>query len=229
VIAHRPVIVVTVMVAAVCLVAAVRQSADGPATASQIPPAQTAEFNARYGQNCAGCHGADGTGGAARGLTDSVFLRIADEATIRDVVARGVPRTAMPAFAKAGGGALTDDQIDVIVRGLRSQGASVGTDSLNPPPYAMSAFGDPVRGGDAFATFCTRCHGADGRGGSMASSIVDPAYLTLVSDQSLRTTIIAGRPDLGAPDWRGNVPGRSMSAQEVSDVVAWLAAKRPQG
>jgi len=50
-----------------------------------------------------------------------------------------------------------------------------------------------------------------------------------VSDQSLRTTVIAGRPDLGAPDWRGNVPGRSMSAQEVSDVVAWLTAKRPQG
>ena len=45
----------------------------------------------------------------------------------------------------------------------------------------------------------------------------------------VRTTVIAGRPDLGAPDWRGNVPGRPMSSDEVSDVVAWLAAKRPQG
>jgi hypothetical protein len=47
-----------------------------------------------------------------------------------------------------------------------------------------------------------------------------------VSDQSLRTTVIAGRPDLGAPDWRGNVTGRPMTPQEVSDVVAWLAARR---
>jgi len=49
-----------------------------------------------------------------------------------------------------------------------------------------------------------------------------------VSAQSLRTTMIAGRPDLGAPDWRGDVPGRPMSPDDVSDVVAWLAAKREQ-
>jgi mono/diheme cytochrome c family protein len=226
VITRRRVIFVTMTVAAVCVVAAVKQRADGPATAARVPPAQTAEFNGLYGLNCAGCHGANGTGGAARGLTDSVFLRIADEAVMRGVVARGVVQTAMPAFAKAGGGALTDEQIDVIVRGLRSQGGSVGTDDLTPPPYAMAASGDATRGGNTFATFCARCHGADGRGGSTASSIVDPAYLALVSDQSLRTTVIAGRPDLGAPDWRGNVPGRPMSAQEVSDVVAWLAARR---
>ena len=187
----------------------------------------TIGINVLYAVNCAGCHGADGTGGAARGLTDPVFLRIADEATIRDVVARGVPRTAMPAFAKTAGGALTDDQIGTIVGGLRSRrGNAARVDDTDPPPYAMSASGDPVRGGDAFATFCSKCHGDDGHGGPGASSIADPAYLSLVSDQSLRTTVIAGRPDLGAPDWRGNVPGRPMSAQDVSDVVAWLAAKR---
>jgi membrane fusion protein (multidrug efflux system) len=39
---------------------------------------------------------------------------------------------------------------------------------------------------------------------------------------------IAGRPELGAPDWRGNVPGKPMSDQEVTDVVAWLASRRVQ-
>ena len=38
--------------------------------------------------------------------------------------------------------------------------------------------------------------------------------------------MIVGRPDLGAPDWRNNVPGTPMSAQDVSDVVAWLASQR---
>jgi cytochrome c oxidase cbb3-type subunit III len=50
----------------------------------------------------------------------------------------------------------------------------------------------------------------------------------LVSDQQLRTIVIAGRPELGAPDWRGDVPGRPMSSQDVSDVVAWLSSKRPK-
>jgi cytochrome c oxidase cbb3-type subunit 3 len=60
----------------------------------------------------------------------------------------------------------------------------------------------------------------------MASSIVDGSYLALVSDQGLRTVVIVGRPELGAPDWRGNVPGKPMSSQDVSDVVAWLASQR---
>jgi hypothetical protein len=57
---------------------------------------------------------------------------------------------------------------------------------------------------------------------------VDGSYLGLVSNQGLRTTIIVGRPELGAPDWRGDVPGKAMSPGDVSDVVAWLAAQRPQ-
>ena len=88
--------------------------------------------------------------------------------------------------------------------------------------------GDPQRGADVYRTYCSSCHGADGRGGSKASSIVDGSYLALVSDQQLRTIVIAGRPELGAPDWRGDVAGRPMSAQEVSDVVAWLSSQRPK-
>ena len=63
---------------------------------------------------------------------------------------------------------------------------------------------------------------------SAPASIVDGSYLALVSDQNLRTTVIAGRPELGAPDWRGDVPGKPMSPEDVSDVVAWLAAQRTQ-
>jgi cytochrome c oxidase cbb3-type subunit 3/ubiquinol-cytochrome c reductase cytochrome c subunit len=33
---------------------------------------------------------------------------------------------------------------------------------------------------------------------------------------------------LGAPDWRGNVPGHPMTDQEITDVVAWLATRRAQ-
>jgi mono/diheme cytochrome c family protein len=78
-----------------------------------------------------------------------------------------------------------------------------------------------------FAVSCARCHGDRGQGAREASSIVDGAYLALVSDQGLRTIVITGRPELGAPDWRGNASGTAMSPQEISDVVAWLSAQRP--
>ena len=55
---------------------------------------------------------------------------------------------------------------------------------------------------------------------------MDGSYLHLVSDQGLRTTVIAGRPDIGQPDWRSAVPGRALSGDEVTDVVAWLASQR---
>jgi cytochrome c oxidase cbb3-type subunit 3 len=224
VIKYAALIAAVAIISLTYVMSAFRRTLDGPAEAGRHVPSS---FDALYTTNCAGCHGTDGQGGAARGLADPVFLRIADDATLRRVTATGVPGTAMPPFAQAAGGQLTDDRIDALVRGMRAKWAA-GSDvvDLNPPPYSSSTAGDPTRGSDAFATFCSRCHGADGRGGDGGSSIVDASYLSLVSDQNLRTTIIAGRPDLGAPDWRGDVLGRAMSPDEVSDVVAWLAAKR---
>ena len=68
----------------------------------------------------------------------------------------------------------------------------------------------------------------DGTGSPRGSGITNGSFLALVSDQRLRTTVIAGRRDLGAPDWRGDKPGTPMSEQEVTDVVAWLASHRVQ-
>jgi cytochrome c oxidase cbb3-type subunit 3 len=207
-----------------------RDSALGrPSANSQpVPPSKIMDFNFLYARNCAGCHGPDGKGGAAIGLGDPVYLAIADDATIRRVAADGVPGTTMPAFAQHSGGMLTDDQINVIIAGIRARWAK--PDALrgaDPPPYRALGPGDPKRGVSVYGIYCSSCHGADGRGGR-ASSIVDGSYLGLVSDQNLRTTVIVGRPEIGAPDWRGNVAGKPMSPEDVSDVVAWLAAQRPQ-
>lgn len=194
-----------------------------------LAPTEILEFRTLYAENCAGCHGADGRGGAAIAFANPVYLAIADEAAIRKVIANGVPRTAMPAFAESAGGFLTDAQIDVITEEIRSRWSEQGfLDAAAAPSYALKSAGDAQRGEVAYKTYCESCHGPGGGGGRKASAITDDSFLALVSDQGLRTIVIAGRPELGAPDWRGNVPGKPMSDQEVTDVVAWLASRRVQ-
>jgi mono/diheme cytochrome c family protein len=192
-----------------------------------IKPRDVRDFALIYSQICAGCHGVDGKGNGALALSNPVYLAIASDDTLRRVTALGVPGTLMPPFARSAGGMLNDEQINILVDGMRSRWA--GPDALKgetPPPYAASSPGDARRGAEVFATFCASCHGGDGKGTPKSGSIVDSSYLALVSDQHLRTTIIAGQPDRAHPDWRNCVPNRPMNAQEVTDVVAWLAARR---
>ncbi|HWF86415.1 MAG TPA: cytochrome c [Vicinamibacterales bacterium] len=193
-----------------------------------IAPDKILDFNVLYRSNCAGCHGSDGRGGAATPLADPIYLGIAGDDVIRRATADGIAGTPMPPFARRSGGMLTDEQIDAIVKGIRTRWANASAVAkIELPPYSDSQPGEARRGGEVFAAYCASCHGAGGRGAKAGSSIVDASYLALVSDQGLRTTVIAGRPDLGAPDWRGNVRGTPMTPQDISDVVAWLSAQRP--
>jgi cytochrome c oxidase cbb3-type subunit 3 len=201
-----------------------------PQTSSEpVAPNQISDFDTLYAQNCAGCHGAQGRGGASIALANPVYLAIIDETTMRKVVANGVRGTSMPAFAQRAGGMLTEQQIDVITSGIFSHWARKQVlDGVTPPSYAAKAAGNADHGQLVFGTYCASCHGSEGRGTPKGSAITNDSFLALVSDQELRTLVITGRPELGAPDWRGNVPGHSMTDQEITDVVAWLASRRAQ-
>jgi mono/diheme cytochrome c family protein len=194
--------------------------------AETLAPDQILDFDTLYSENCAGCHGKDGRGGAAIALGDPVYLAVVSEDTMRQVVTSGIKGTSMAAFGQSAGGMLTDKQIEVLVQQIHTRWGKPGIPGGNPPSYAASVPGDATRGEIAYNTFCESCHGPGGRGGPKGSSITDGSFLALLTDQELRTMVIVGRPDRGAPDWRNNVPGRAMTDQEISDVVAWLASKR---
>ena len=198
-----------------------------PKPSDQAPvPSQVMAFGALYGTNCAGCHGTDGRLGASRPLNDPVYLALVPRERVRRVIADGVSGTLQPGFGAAAGGTLTDAQIDALVGGIFDKwGKSAKIDVAGLPPYATAA-GDAARGQAVFATACAACHGPEGKGGPKGGAVADSSYLALVSDQYLRTTVIAGRSDLGMPDWRGYTPGQPLSEGQVSDVVAWLAAQR---
>jgi cytochrome c oxidase cbb3-type subunit 3/ubiquinol-cytochrome c reductase cytochrome c subunit len=198
------------------------------------------DFATLYGQNCSACHGANGARGAAISLSNPIYLATAGEAAIQNATANGVPGTLMPAFAIGKGGMLTDRQIAVLAHGMvEAWGRPSELKGQTPPAYASSSIGDPAAGHIAYANFCARCHGADGAGVAAKTmeghpteatgSITDPAYLALVSDQSLRSTIIAGKPEEHMPDWRSDATGpnpAAMTDREITDTVAWLASQR---
>jgi cytochrome c oxidase cbb3-type subunit III len=206
------------------------RQADRPPLASEVTA-----FTALYGQNCAGCHGADGRLGPARPLNDPIYLALVPRERLRTIIAQGVPNTAMPAFSAGAGGALTEAQLDALVSDMVTRWSRPAlVQGLTLPPYdaaeavanGSSSPGNPEQGREVYAAACADCHGADGRGGRKGGSVVDAAYLALVSDQALRTAVIAGRPDLEMPDWRGDIPGRPLTPQQIADIVAWLISHR---
>jgi mono/diheme cytochrome c family protein len=200
----------------------------------EVLPTQITSFTALYGRHCAGCHGADGRLGAARPLNDPLYLALVPTDRLRTIIAQGVPGGMAHAFAEGAGGRLTDGQIDGLVRDMLARWGRPGkVTDLPLPPYSGadaarsgSGPGSPQRGMAVYAAACAGCHGSEGKGGPKGGPVVDPAYLALVSDQALRTAVIAGRTDLGMPDWRGDVAGRPLTPQQISDVVAWLTSQR---
>jgi len=196
-----------------------------------VRPSEVMDFDDLYATNCSGCHGPEGAHGPALALSNPAYLAWAPRDEIRRAIANGVAGTGMPAFARSEGGWLTDVQIDAIVAGMQTKWGKSAVVAGGEPAYAQSG-GDVGRGALAYRAFCADCHGPDGQGTPRGSAVVQPDYLALVSDQALRATIVAGRPDLDMPGWRGLDRGsdasKPMTPQQVGDVVAWLASFRPE-
>lgn len=188
------------------------------------------DFAALYGQNCAGCHGADGQFGPAPPLNDPTFLAIVPDTVLSMIVAEGRPGTPMPAFSRGSGGPLTDEQVNVLAGGIKLRWKAEAPKDPTPA-YSVSGGGDkgdPGRGGRVFARACTPCHGEEGRGGEgKVGPINDPAFLALISDQAARRYIITGRQDLGMPSFAGKwgrpPDFRPLTSTDIADLVELLA------
>jgi cytochrome c oxidase cbb3-type subunit 3/ubiquinol-cytochrome c reductase cytochrome c subunit len=227
-----------VSVLAAALVLACCGCAHAPESADTVRPDQQLDFHVLYKQNCSGCHGDNGRGGAAIPLNNPAYLAIAGAQNLRTAAGKGLTGTLMPAFAQSSGGMLTDAQVDALVQGMiREWSRPSDFSGVVLPPYSDPVSGDPANGQKAYAAACARCHGADGTGvktpnaasgtqGPTSHSIVDPSYLALVKDQSLRSYVIAGHLDHNAPDWRSYISNHALSPQEITDIVAWIAARR---
>jgi mono/diheme cytochrome c family protein len=183
-------------------------------------PEDVVSFNRLYEQNCSACHGVNGSEGPALDLANSEYQALVDDESLRRWITFGIPGTQMPAFAESAGGFLTPQQVDALVVGMRSRWAHLDRNVTEMPAYSSNAIGVAEQGHQIFQVNCSSCH-QQGQ-----QKITDSSYLALVSDQSLRTIIIAGRPDLGHPDWKQVRPGQPLTDQNVSDIVAYLHSLR---
>ncbi|HEX3940024.1 MAG TPA: c-type cytochrome [Acidobacteriaceae bacterium] len=215
--------------AVVSLVVAGCDSAPGrPKPGPEVPrPEAVLDFPTLYRQNCSGCHGAEGSNGPSYPLANPEYQAWVSDDALRQTIAQGEPGTMMPAFAIQDGGTLTDEQVNVLVSGMRAAWGKPGSSSPGAPPYQSALAGNAANGAAVYAAYCARCHGPAAQPGGTAGSILDPNLLALASDRMLRTVIVAGRPDIGQPDWRGDLAGRPLTGQQVSDVVAWLRSQAP--
>jgi mono/diheme cytochrome c family protein len=188
------------------------------------------DFATLYGQNCAGCHGADGQFGPAPPLDDPTFLAIVPDTVLSMIVAEGRPGTPMPAFSRESGGPLTGEQVKALAGGIKSRWKAEAPKEP-PPAYLVpgsKSQGDPGRGRRVFARACAPCHGEEGLGGEgKVGPINDPSFLALISDQAIRRYIITGRPDLGMPGFAGKwgrpADFRPLTPADVADLVELVA------
>jgi cytochrome c oxidase cbb3-type subunit 3 len=189
-------------------------------------------FDVLYAHNCSGCHGPGGRLGPAPPLNDPLFLTIVPDNVLESAIREGRRGTLMPAFAEDKGGTLSAAQVQVLAGGLKTHWRPSKPPGGELPPYLVAAKANPEdatgavqRGAAAFARACAGCHGAKGEGDS-AGAIADPAFLALISDQTLRRLIITGRPDLDMPNY-AQTDGRTddfrpLTSAEINDLVAFI-------
>ena len=189
-------------------------------------PEQVVDFKTLYNQNCRACHGENGQNGPSMDLGNPEFQALVDDNTLRDIISHGLIGTQMPAWAEQAGGMLTDQQINAIIAGMRKEWAKPNAFSgATPPPLKQPDGGSAQHGQQVYQQRCAGCHQGNDR-----QQPNSPVYLSLVSDDVLRTIIIAGRPDIHQPDFQhdnaNGAAGQPLSAQDVTDIVAYLHGLR---
>ncbi len=200
---------------------------------TSLRPEGELDFGVLYANNCAGCHGTDGTLGPAPPLNDPLFLQIVPDAELIRVVTEGRTGTPMAPFDQKKGGPLTTAQVKVLATGLKTKWGKPGN-TADVPWYVLAPGGNVEDGMMTFAMACASCHGDKGQGGKSGEqrvgAINEPAYLALSSDQVLRRYIITGRPDLGMPSYaeKTNRPHnfKTLTAQDVADLTSLLNSWR---
>lgn len=201
---------------------------------AQTPPGQNIQMGEQlYVENCAVCHGLDGKGRVGATLAKN-WPSIQPDLTIQTIISNGIPGSAMPAWSKAKGGPLDEEQIQAIVayiltwesggpRTLPATPTAAIRAMITPPPDVR---GDPNNGAVLYQHNCAVCHGAnlEGRiGATLAKN-----WPSLRPDQNIKNIVVNGIGGSAMPAWSKD-KGGPLNENEIEDIVAFLLSQPSQG
>ena len=130
---------------------------------------------------CVECHGVGGTGGDAPNLNRPRLQHAPDDATLANVIANGIPNTAMPRIRR-----FTEVELRQIVAYVRSIG-KMPQDRVQ---------GDVKKGAATYKNLgCSSCHIVAGQGGTLGPELTDIGLLRGAA--YLREAVVA--PDASLP------------------------------
>ncbi len=183
------------------------------AVAEAPPPADASELTLDvagsggvelYAAHCAVCHGDLGEGApnpAQPGdviapISTAEYLASRTDASIREIVAAGLPDYGMAGFEVTHGGPLQPEEVDAIVAHVRSW-------EDNPPvelDHAVSAAALSNSADFLYPQLCAQCHGDLGQGG-IGTSFTDPVFQQERSDQQVFDSINLGHEATAMIAW----------------------------
>jgi len=115
-----------------------------------------------YETRCAMCHGLDARGGEhAPGIANSRAVQVKSDKALFGIIRGGIPAAGMPSFP-----ALPENEIEAMVKYLRSLSGTASVENLK---------GDPLRGEKLFfgKAQCSDCHMLAGKGGFIGPDLSD--------------------------------------------------------
>ena len=169
-----------------------------------------------YSSLCTTCHGVKGEGIVGPALKGTRL----DEDTLQKTIARGVPKTAMPAWGKEDHGPLNQQQVKDLVTFIKNWDSALPAPAPVPttPPLAPTA----PDASKLFATNCVPCHGSKREGIAGLGKPLTPTSLANLTDDQVRETITEGRPNTAMAGFGGR-----LTSAEIDALVKFIKNTAP--
>jgi len=211
------------------ILAYVKSWAGVNATSALAGPGVSGEGTDLFARNCAPCHGQNGENVAGVRLKSKEFLVAKTDPVIIQTISQGNAK-GMPAWSKELGGPLSKEQIESIVKYLKSSAGSTAAAPETAAPKTgapaapssggalASSGGNPAAGKEIFMKNCTACHG-ETRDKVPTCKLHDKDFLKEKGDATLINSITNGKGPM--PTW-GKSKGGILSDEDIKNVVAFL-------
>jgi cbb3-type cytochrome c oxidase subunit III len=171
-----------------------------------------------YGENCAACHGGDGSGTAIAPVLNSAELRANNtDDDLRQIIENGVTGTLMAGWVNTLDSGQIDDMVGLIRRWEEIDAAGIELPAVVEASVIESTPEMIAQGAQLFSVACTACHGVDGYGTRMAPALNNATFLSETPDQAIIQIIAQGVPGTMMPAW-----GARLSNEEINAITAYL-------